>query len=226
MEFQAFQDNAWYEVELVSNGDILTVKYKNFADEWDEIYHVGRFNSVKEIEDFGARFRRSSVQLQDGECRKAVAGMKVCATHYTDNGEVKFYDATVHEVQKIQHSFKNGEEECYCIFVLLWLHGPSKGTKTYASVASICLIRHMQGLVDQALDSFLKIARERLGIASNNQDSYVQKGPVCEDPGTSSSCQTNSFIDVDAFFEKLRRVRRFRCAARTFEGRLNGQCKK
>nr|POF19638.1 hypothetical protein CFP56_39086 [Quercus suber] len=200
MEFQAFQDNAWYEVELVSNGDILTIKYKNFADEWDEIYHVGRFNTVKEIEDFGARFRRSSVQLQDGECRKVV--------------------------QKIQHSFMNGEEECYCIFVLLWQHGPSKGTKTYASVASICFIRHVQGLVDQALDSFLKIARERLGIASHNQDSCVQKGLVCEDPGAASSYQTNSFIDVDAFFEKLRRVRRFRCAARTFEGRLNGQCKK
>lgn len=236
LEFRAFQDDAWYEIELVNHGDnALTIKYMNFSEEWDEIYHVGRFKSIKEIEDFQNRFRCSSVQLQDRECKKVVMGMTVCATNSCNILEVKFYDAIVVEVQNMQHSFVNGDEECFCIYELLWQHGPSRGTTTYATVASICLIRH-RSLVNQALDSFLKITGEILGIgigigiALHNQDSGIQKGPVCEgavsyfEPST-PSFQRKSCMDVDAFFMKLRKRRRFRCAVRTFEGRLNGRCK-
>lgn len=40
-----------------------------------------------------------------------------------------------------KHSNLNGQEECECIFLLFWLHGPNVGNLTNKGVADICLLQ-------------------------------------------------------------------------------------
>ncbi|XP_038703996.1 uncharacterized protein LOC120000158 isoform X4 [Tripterygium wilfordii] len=97
VEFRSYTDNAWYSVRLVFEGEKLTVKYRNFSDDQDDVFEPGGFNSLEELEEFQGRFRPVSPQLQDSECHKVVKGMVVCAAYTFNPNDVRFYDAIVDE---------------------------------------------------------------------------------------------------------------------------------
>ncbi|KAF2283498.1 hypothetical protein GH714_011115 [Hevea brasiliensis] len=191
MEFQSPEDNAWYDVILLWDNEMLTVKYVNFPEDFNEIYDVGKFKTLEELEDFKQRFRQSSVQLQDHDCKKVVLGKTFCASYNFENGDVKFFDALVAEVLNKKHKFKQGEEK--------------------SASALMC------NQVDPSLASFLKLARERI-----EKGSLGGKDAGHEEPITSGFV-SNSVMNLELFFMKLRRQRKNRCAYRTIEGALHGR---
>ncbi|KAJ9177124.1 hypothetical protein P3X46_012374 [Hevea brasiliensis] len=220
MEFQSPEDNAWYDVILLWDNEMLTVKYVNFPEDFNEIYDVGKFKTLEELEDFKQRFRQSSVQLQDHDCKKVVLGKTFCASYNFENGDVKFFDALVAEVLNKKHKFKQGGgEECLCTYVVRWQNGPLEGERTFARIANFCLTPP-SNQVDPSLASFLKLARERI-----EKGSLGGKDAGHEEPITSDFV-SNSVMNLELFFMKLRRQRKNRCAYRTIEGALHSRCKK
>ncbi|KAF9600638.1 hypothetical protein IFM89_011221 [Coptis chinensis] len=168
LEFQASEDNAWYAVCLVLQGETLVVKFSEFPDTYDEKFSTADFKDTKELEKFIGRFRPTSDQVQDNECKEITDGTTVCASKVFGVNDVKFYDATVQEVKIKDHKFENGEEVCTCKFVLYWLSGP-KGLAcpmSEADVAHICKIQHGKPM-NPTLTLFEKISREKLQMLSH-----------------------------------------------------------
>ncbi|KAK8588523.1 hypothetical protein V6N13_087438 [Hibiscus sabdariffa] len=142
MEFRSSLDDAWYSVRLLLEGESsnkLRIKYDHFPDNIDDVFEAENFKSEDEINDFVGRFRKVSAQLQDHDCSKVVKGMHVCASDTFSGGEVLFYDAIVDDILRKEHSNLNDQEECNCIFLVFWLHGPIVGNVSYKGVANICL---------------------------------------------------------------------------------------
>ncbi|XP_015578407.1 uncharacterized protein LOC8283793 isoform X3 [Ricinus communis] len=215
MEFQCPEDNAWYDVNLFCDGKELTVHYTNFSEEYDEKYDVDVFNNMEELEEFRARFRLSSVQIQDHDCKLICQGKAVSASFYLDDDDVKFYDAIVVEVLNEEHKFKKQvgggggkkkKKKSVCTYVVTWQHGPLVGQRTFAKITDICL-NPFSKEIDPSLFTFLRIARER--IEEDEQRNFATIPDI-----------------VEVFFQKLRRLRNNRFASRTVEGRLNGHCKR
>ena len=98
VEFRAYNDDAWYSVRVLLEGEVLRVKYQGFSDNHDNVFDVNMFKSVEELKELKERFRPLSDQLQDNECDKIVEGMKVCACHVFSPDDVRFYDAVVEAV--------------------------------------------------------------------------------------------------------------------------------
>ncbi|CAJ1964731.1 unnamed protein product [Sphenostylis stenocarpa] len=192
MEFRAYKDDAWYTVCVLFAGDTLTVKYFNFSDENDEAFRPSQFRDWKELEDFKHRFRPLSKQLQDDDCHSLSPGTRVCACHSFGSDDVRFYDAVVDGVQESKHSWKTGEEECLCTFVLFWLHGPNARNLTTTSIESICVVQ-LGWELDSAVASFLEMAREKVELFSSSS--------VLVPTGVSSSemeaqCAKQSIVNV------------------------------
>ncbi|XP_009414405.2 uncharacterized protein LOC103995526 [Musa acuminata AAA Group] len=165
LDFRAPGDDAWYEVRLAVEEDVegeaaLRVMYCNFSGAFDELYPADRFASLRELEEFAGRFRPTSVQLQDEECRMVVEGTEFCASHTFGDRDVRFYDAVVESVRRSKHRSVNGEAICNCTFEVLWKHGPLAGESTPINVQDICIMEQ-KWPQNPTLDHFLDIARNR-----------------------------------------------------------------
>ncbi|KAL5861687.1 hypothetical protein ACOSQ4_002983 [Xanthoceras sorbifolium] len=201
LEFRSCADDAWYSVRVVLDrrAESLTVRYCNFPDDSDSVFEVGKFRSLEELEDFASRFRPVSVQLQDGECRHAVEGIQVCASHAFTDRDVKFYDAVVEQVKHEEHSFENGEEECLCSFMLAWHHGPNTGLLTEKKIENICVVQSSVNL-DPNVASFIKMAREEIETSalksSSVSDAIVTNcsNVVCHKESGSLTVNEESFV--------------------------------
>ncbi|TYG94198.1 hypothetical protein ES288_A11G168900v1 [Gossypium darwinii] len=162
-EFRSYADDAWYSVQLLLEGERsekLRVKYDEFPAESDNVFLADNFKSEDELHDFLGRFRKVSAQLQDPNCSKVVKGMRVCASDSFAAGEVLFYDAIVDDVLRKKHSNLNGKEECECIFLLFWLHGPNVGNLTNKGVADICLLQDSE--LHPKLIYFMEISMQNI----------------------------------------------------------------
>ncbi|KAA3474760.1 Voltage-dependent calcium channel subunit alpha-2/delta-3 [Gossypium australe] len=162
-EFRSYPDDAWYSVQLLLEGERsekLRVKYDEFPAESDNVFLADNFKSKDELHDFLGRFRKVSAQLQDPNCSKVVKGMRVCASDSFAAGEVLFYDAIVDDVLRKKHSNLNGQEECECIFLLFWLHGPNVGNLTNKGVADICLLQDSE--LHPKLIYFMEISMQNI----------------------------------------------------------------
>ncbi|XP_047167283.1 uncharacterized protein LOC124836214 isoform X1 [Vigna umbellata] len=153
-EFRAYEDDAWYTVCVLFHGDTLTVKFLGFPPENDVVFPFSYFQNSKDLEAFKRRFRPLSKQLQDEECGLLTPGTRVCACHFFNNEDIRFYDAVVDGVQESEHSWKTGEEECLCTFILFWLHGPNARKLTATSIENICVVQPRWEL-DPVVASFL-----------------------------------------------------------------------
>ncbi|KAG7984948.1 hypothetical protein I3843_04G186300 [Carya illinoinensis] len=165
LDFRATSDDAWYSVMVELDGDIMRLQYCGFSEEHDQVFKASDFKSLSEVDDFEARFRPMSVQVQDSECSKVLQGDVVCTAFSFQHEDVRFYDALVEGVEHREHASKQGqeeneEEECLCTFILLWIHGPNAGNLTATSVESICRVQS-SAQIDPKVASFLNIARER-----------------------------------------------------------------
>ncbi|TYH44064.1 hypothetical protein ES332_D11G168400v1 [Gossypium tomentosum] len=162
-EFRSYPDDAWYSVQLLLEGERsekLRVKYDEFPAESDNVFLADNFKSEDELHDFLGRFRKVSAQLQDPNCSKVVKGMRVCASDSFAAGEVLFYDAIVDDVLRKKHSNLNGQEECECIFLLFWLHGPNVGNLANKGVADICLLQDSE--LHPKLIYFMEISMQNI----------------------------------------------------------------
>ncbi|KAG1326702.1 hypothetical protein COCNU_01G006360 [Cocos nucifera] len=95
LDFRAPMDDAWYAVRLR-----LERERESFAssDIYDELYRADGFRTVEELEEFRGRFRLTTLQLQDDECRKVIEGMEVCVSHTFGESDVRFYNAVIDAV--------------------------------------------------------------------------------------------------------------------------------
>lgn len=104
IEFRSCDDDAWYNVQVTLEGEEgdsfgrLRVKFCGLKDQEDHIFHSEDFSSLKELDDFSARFRTLSLQLQDAECYKISKGFTVCASHHFKKDDLRFFDAVVEGV--------------------------------------------------------------------------------------------------------------------------------
>ncbi|KAL5730672.1 hypothetical protein ACHQM5_003469 [Ranunculus cassubicifolius] len=97
LDYQA-DDKAWYGVRLFldQKKEKLTLHYCDFPNGiYDLIFFAQDFKDFKQLNEFAARFRPTTVQLQDYECSKVVQGMTVCASFLFGDDDVRFYDAVV-----------------------------------------------------------------------------------------------------------------------------------
>ncbi|KAL5537695.1 hypothetical protein UlMin_042906 [Ulmus minor] len=165
VEFRTFTDDAWYSVRLLVEeaGATIRVKFCGFNDDNDNVFHVDDFRNVEDLDGFASRFRPLSLQLQDSECSKVVNGLLVCASHYFNQDDLRFFDAVVEGVDRQEHSFEEGEEECTCSYILSWLHGPNTGKYTAEDIGHICRVQFGQEL-NPIVASFLSKGRKKLGI--------------------------------------------------------------
>ncbi|KAF9612924.1 hypothetical protein IFM89_004340 [Coptis chinensis] len=104
LEFQTYEDNAWYAVCLVLQGKTLVVKFYDFPDTYDEKFSTADFKDTKELEKFIGRFRPTYVQVQDNKCKEITDRTIVCASKVFGINDVKFYDAAVQEVKIKDHN--------------------------------------------------------------------------------------------------------------------------
>ncbi|KAK7304862.1 hypothetical protein VNO77_42754 [Canavalia gladiata] len=160
-EFRTFNDDAWYSVCVLLEGEALRIKYFDFSDEDDNVFEPSDFRDSEQLEDFKRRFRPISKQLQDSECHLLAEGTTVCACHYFRDDDIRFYDAIVDGVQEAVHSWTRKEEQCSCTFILCWLHGPNASNLTTAKIESICIVQPSLEL-DPAVTLFLEMAREKI----------------------------------------------------------------
>ncbi|XP_031491595.1 uncharacterized protein LOC116258549 isoform X1 [Nymphaea colorata] len=172
IDYRSPEDDGWYPVRLRLSGQTLTLRYVGFSSEYNEWFSGTSFRASGELEAFQRRFRRTTVQLQDGQCRQVAEGMTVSALHRNSEGDVTFYDAVVKKVCTAEHKVVDGEEECCCTFVLLWQHGRAAGSTTCANVGDICLLEHGNEQIHPLLDAFLHISQEKLdhGMQSLHSD--------------------------------------------------------
>ena len=97
LEFQA-DDDAWYAIRLLLHGKTLIIKYERFSADYDDFFKAAEFMNLDDVESFGWRFRKVSLQLQDNECIKFVGCMTICASHAFAEDDLCFYDAIVEKV--------------------------------------------------------------------------------------------------------------------------------
>lgn len=101
LEFRSYQDEAWYNVTVGAEGESVRVRFAGFPTH-DNVFGPGDFGlDPKRVDDFAARFRPVSVQLQDSQCRRATSGLLVCASHHFGQEDVRFYDALIDSVQSL-----------------------------------------------------------------------------------------------------------------------------
>ncbi|XP_043693211.1 uncharacterized protein LOC122643675 [Telopea speciosissima] len=182
LDFRCPTDDAWYGVQLLLQGDTLTVNYNDFSQEFDEHFCASEFKTLTEINTFKYRFRPASVQLQDHQCSQVSQGMVVCISHTYSDDDLLFYDAFIDNVDHKEHYYVNGEEECSCEFKVLWRHGPLDGIYTQTKIGNICIIQSGGGEGNATLASFLKISREKLEMASPSTFSIPRSGgSICKD---------------------------------------------
>lgn len=103
-----------------------------------------------------------------------------------------------------KHSLVNGQEECLCIFVLSWTHGPKKGLLTTAGVASICTIKD-DCQVDQQIASFSKLAKDKLQVSARKSTTIPRnkvsalKGSVLAKGGSHLSIYQKATLSQASF---------------------------
>ncbi|XP_015578406.1 uncharacterized protein LOC8283793 isoform X2 [Ricinus communis] len=127
-------------------GDLLLA---SLSEEYDEKYDVDVFNNMEELEEFRARFRLSSVQIQDHDCKL------ICQVVEVLNEEHKF------KKQVGGGGGKKKKKKSVCTYVVTWQHGPLVGQRTFAKITDICL-NPFSKEIDPSLFTFLRIARERI----------------------------------------------------------------
>lgn len=193
LDFQS-SDEAWYNVNLALQGETLIVKYCNFSDDHDEHFSPAGFKDLKEVECFATRFRPTSVQLQDNQCKKVIEGNTVCASYVFAEDNVRFYDAVVEEVNIKDHKFGN-EEECTCTFVLFWLSGPNGGNKTEAVVANICLLQHGNAQINPIFSRFIEICRDKFKVVSRSPARVSEGDVLMHDTSNVHNANIDSFIN-------------------------------
>ncbi|XP_048232493.1 uncharacterized protein LOC125370588 [Ricinus communis] len=98
-------------MNLFCDGKELTVHYTNFSEEYDEKYDVDVFNNMEELEEFRARFRLSSVQIQDHDCKL------ICQVVEVLNEEHKFK-------KQVGGGGGKKKKKSVCTYVVTWQHGP------------------------------------------------------------------------------------------------------
>lgn len=116
LDFRATSDDAWYSVMVELDGDIMRLQYCGFSEEHDQVFKASDFKSLSEVDDFEARFRPMSVQVQDSECSKVLQGDVVCTAFSFQHEDVRFYDALVEGVSvslSISLCLKNVEFFCF-----------------------------------------------------------------------------------------------------------------
>ncbi|XP_020108986.1 uncharacterized protein LOC109724548 isoform X3 [Ananas comosus] len=233
-------------------GGALRVMYREFPEAYDERYYYyhrrsssssspaaaasasgpenksKNLSSLKEAEEFRARFRPPSVQLQDSQCWKLQVGTTVCAAHAFGDCDVRFYDATIDSVFFSTHKFDRGEDVCTCKFAVKWLHGPLSGEKTTLHIGNICLVPPLIGQ-DPVLDEFLEKVRKSVEVGSNivdqmdghlpstprqdiesiteKQDSSFSRFPD-EIPGSVNGCTLKTPLDSLHNYEDVRLSKR------------------
>lgn len=72
-------------------------------------------------------------------------------------------------MDRAEHSFAKGEEECSCTFTLSWLHGPNVGNYTAENIGQICRVQFNEE-IDPTVASFIRAAREKIRMASYNSN--------------------------------------------------------
>jgi hypothetical protein len=76
-------------------------------------------------------------------------------------------------VERREHAQKQGgEEECSCVFILSWLHGPNAENLTATAIENICQVQSTAP-IDSKVTSFLEVARERFII--NREPALISK---------------------------------------------------
>lgn len=186
LEFRnAADDDAWYSVNLVLQGETLVIKYREFPADPDEEFHAGDVTTAEEIAALRKRFRSLSKQLEASDCRVVDEGMRVCALRVFAEDDHRYYDAIVEAVKHDEHTIVNEVENCSCSFVLSWLHGPEAGTLTSARVEDLCPVRSCAQL-DPRLACFLEIAKWKHGITSRCSK-FLREGGNCNQESPVSS---------------------------------------
>eukprot|EP01018_Ginkgo_biloba_P024607 Gb_37456 [translate_table: standard] len=137
LEFKS-DDDAWYDVSIELEDNKIKIHYEGFSDDCDEELALEDF---KNVDEFKAKFRLSSRQLQDKYCRKVMQGATVCASCTADEEDTRFFDARVEKVCWSKHLLVDGEEQCMCTYELLWLAGPNVGKQTVVHCEDICLLQ-------------------------------------------------------------------------------------
>ncbi|MQL69991.1 hypothetical protein Taro_002307 [Colocasia esculenta] len=203
VDFRCSDDDAWYSVglRLEAGGcaerrgrppveeQYLRVMYCNFPEVCDERFWAGAFADETAVEEFSSRFRASSVQLQDGECRSVAKGAVVCASYAFGESDLRFYDAVVEEVLSLlcffaallyvcssDHEVIEGDEVCTCTFVLSWQHGPNAGGTTTRGIEHVSLLRQGVTRIDPSLELFLEHARKNIKSARQSNTSVGCNG--------------------------------------------------
>lgn len=204
LDFQS-SDEAWYNVRLVLQGETLILNYCNFSDDHDEHYNPHNFKDLKEVDCFVARFRPTSVQLQDNECKRVIEGKTVCASYVFGEDDVRFYDAVVEEVNFKDHKL---EQECTCSFVLFWLFGPNGGNKTEAVVDNICLLQHGNPQIDPILSRFMEICRDKAVLPGGdiNIDSFISNNKRSP-PHFASPARSSKEVKISVSAARTSKVR-------------------
>lgn len=100
VEFRNDEDDAWYNVQLVLNNESLLVKFIEFPDDHDLVFHTANFTTADEISNFRRRFRPLCVQFEASDCSTVKLGMRVCALMASAicRDDRRFYDAIVEAV--------------------------------------------------------------------------------------------------------------------------------
>uniref|UniRef100_A0A7N0TEI9 SAWADEE domain-containing protein n=1 Tax=Kalanchoe fedtschenkoi TaxID=63787 RepID=A0A7N0TEI9_KALFE len=171
-------DEAWYDVDFSLDGDRLTIKYRSLSSTFDEVYEPGKFESADDVNAFRHRFRPSSLQAQDTDCRRIVLGMKVCGACCFDDGDLHYYDAFVQGVDHKEHSFENGEEQCSYSFTLKWQNGPKVGMIMTTGIGSVCFLQ--DGPLDRILVDFIRMSRK--AVMNSSRQSRVVSTPISQTP--------------------------------------------
>ncbi|XP_017428403.2 uncharacterized protein LOC108336454 isoform X2 [Vigna angularis] len=95
------------------------------------------------IRSFQTRNMQFGLLLANVFCCECHSGNQAYAEHITAS-----------RVQESEHSWKTGEEECLCTFILFWLHGPNARKLTATSIENICVVQPRWEL-DPVVASFL-----------------------------------------------------------------------
>lgn len=75
-----------------------------------------------------------------------------------------------------EHSFVTGEEECSCTFTLLWRTGPNAENLSVERIEKICAVQ-INDRIDPTVASFLRLAREKIEMKYCNS-SQISEGEV------------------------------------------------
>lgn len=101
LEFRSCVDDAWYHVQIETEGDgrdRLRIKFIGFSDDHDEVYDAKDLTSFRDVDEFRSKFRPLSIQVQDSECSKLAKATLVCAAVSISPNDCRFYDAVVDRV--------------------------------------------------------------------------------------------------------------------------------